>query len=75
MEHYFVENIETKVMIVNPNDFSNLSHNDFWDSMNKNKSTYLEYEKEINVLSEKNKVNEKISKEGIQKIFKGDSND
>ena len=75
MEHYLVENIETKVMMVNPNDFSNLNHNDFWDSMNKNKSTYLEYEKEINVLSEKNKVNEKISKEGIQKIFKGDSSD
>jgi len=75
MEYYFVENIEKKIMMVKPDDFPNISHNDFWDSMNNNKSTYLEYEKEINVLSEKNLINEKISKEGIQKIFKGDSSD
>jgi hypothetical protein len=62
-------------MMVKPDDFPNISHNDFWDSMNNNKSTYLEYEKEINVLAEKNQINEKISKEGIQKIFKGDSSD
>ena len=70
-ESYLIENIEDKVMIVEPAEFVNLQHNYFWDNINKIKSDYFEYEEEVN----KFKVNEKISKRGIQQIFKGYSDD